>query len=405
MGETLSRPEARRQNSSTAVPTRQPPYGGWMQSLVGSGATTQCEDAAAPPPPPPLPSSTKSSRDSSGSGEAPPPPPPTAEKDSIEAASQAVSAFANPGPYEQAVSDGKRLVMLDTFDGFRCEINKQVSPFMAVIHSFHLGTTMIPDGRKSSYSFLTQVADEAGLLMTRVDPARGSVDGRIHKALLGGIGMAKLQIGVSQEGQGDQMMAEIDLGGMTWSGNLKYGSMGGGLVYGLNFMQAVTPKFSAGAEGLYIAANQNLLSSYACKYEWSARTNELDEKIVPAPKPGPPGMPPPDYAGKSVLVANYNAGQGAITLNYKRCVTPNRLTLGAELQFSPLSLDSQVLLGAEYKWQRSKLNLVVDGGGRIQSLLEAKYGMQPGSPTLQFSADVDHLKDEMKFGYGINIEG
>ena len=299
--------------------------------------------------------------------------------------------------------------MLDTFDGFRCEINKQVSPFMAVIHSFHLGTAMIPDGRKSTYSFLTQVADEQGLLMARVDPGRGSIDGRIHKALLGGIAMGKLQVGVSQEGQGDQIMAEVDLGGQTWSGNLKYGSMGNGLVYGLNFMQAVTPKFAAGAEGLYISANQNLLASYSCKYEWKARTDDLtgpnNNGNKPAPPAGPPGMPPPDYAGKSVIVANFNAGQAALSLNYKRCVTPNRLTLGAELQCSPLTLDSQVLLGAEYKWQRSKLNLVIDGGGRIQSLLEAKYGMQPGSPTLLFSADVDHLKDEMRFGYGVNIEG
>lgn len=93
-----------------------------------------------------------------------------------------------------------------------------------------------------------------------------------------------------------------------------------------------------------------------------------------------------------------------MTVNYKRCVTPNRLTLGAELQFSPFSLESQLLMGAEYKWQRSKMNLCVDGAGRIQSILEAKYGMAPGSPSLLLAAEMDHANDTMKFGYGINIE-
>jgi hypothetical protein len=37
--------------------------------------------------------------------------------------------------------------------------------------------------------------------------------------------------------------------------------------------------------------------------------------------------------------------------------------------------------------------------------LEAKYGMASGSPSILLSAEMDHLSDVMKFGYGINIEG
>jgi hypothetical protein len=71
---------------------------------------------------------------------------------------------------------------LDTFDGFRYVLTKQVS-VPAVCIPFDLGTNMIPDGRKSTYSSLTQVADKI-LLMARVaDPGRGSVNGRIHRAI------------------------------------------------------------------------------------------------------------------------------------------------------------------------------------------------------------------------------
>lgn len=306
--------------------------------------------------------------------------------------------------------------MVDTFDGFRCDINKQVSPFMLAAHSFHLGTTMFPDGRKSSYAFMAQVADEQGMIMARIDPSRGSVDGRIHKALLGGAAVGKLQIGVSQEGgPNDTLLAEVDLFGHTWSSNVKYGSMGGGLVYGANYIQAVHPNVALGGEGMYISANQNLVASYGAKFSWqsaqpqAAAPNSMDalkEAIDATSQPAqpPPGMLPPETGGNNVLCLNYNSGQMAVTANYKRCITPNRLTLGAELQFSPLSLESQLLMGAEYKWQRSKMNLCVDGSGRIQSVVEAKYGMAPGSPSILFSAEMDHGNDSMKFGYGINID-
>jgi mitochondrial import receptor subunit TOM40 len=336
--------------------------------------------AAAPPPPPPDATTT----------EAPPPPPPT-EGDSISRAAAAVGSISNPGPFEQASSDARRLVMLDTHDGFRCDINKQLSPYMAVVHSFWLGTTMIPDGRSKTYSFLTQVADETGLLMARVDPERGSVDGRIHKALLGGAAMAKVQLGVSAEGQNDQLLAEIDFGGQTWTGNVKYGSMGGGLVYGMNYFQSLTPSLAVGAEGMYLAANQSLLSNYTVKYSKAAMHAEEEKVSMDTP---------------STLVANYNMGQHMLTMNYKRVITPNRVTVGAELQCAPLvSTESQVSVGAEFKLTRSRMQICVDGSGKIQSTLESKLGAAPGSPSLNFSAELDHSKEVMRFGYGLNIEG
>lgn len=352
-------------------------------SVASLRTATRCDDAA-PPPPPPL------------SSEA---------LDSISAAAGSVSAYANPGPFEAATMDAKRLVMLDTYEGFRCEINKQVSPYMAAIHSFLLGTNL-PDGRKSTYMFMTQVADEHGLLLSRVDPARRSVDARIHKPLFGGLATAKLQASVSPEGQGDQMLCELDFGGFTWTGNLKYGSMGGGMVYGANYYQAITPKLAMGGEGMYISANQNLLGNYLLKYTMPAKTGD-EGTLAPLSRAPqlPPGTPQPETSGSSTICAAYNSGQGSVTLNYKRVVTPNRVTLGAELQFSPLSLDSQLLVGAEFKLQRSKISLCLDGSMRLQSLVEAKIGVAPGSPTLNFSADMDHFQDVMRFGYGINIEG
>lgn len=363
-----------------------------------SGLTTQCDDGSSAPPPPPPPSGGVSN---SSTTEAPPPPP-SAEDDSISEAAQKASAYTNPGPYEMVAQDSKRLVTLDTFDGFRCDINKQLSPYMVAIHNFWLGTNMIPDGRKNTYAFVCQVADESGLWMARVDPGRGSVDGRIHRAILGGLCMAKLQLGLSQEGQGDQALAELDFGAETWTANIKYGSMGGGIAYGCNYFQAVTPRIAMGGEAMFIGANNGLMSNYTLRYTMPAKTGEED---LSTSKASEKNEQQSENAGSSTLWASYNTMSNQVSLSYKRVVTPNRVSLGADLSFDPLSLQSQVMLGAEFKLTRSKLNFCVDGSAHIQSTLETKLGMMQGAPSLSFSADVDHMKEDMKFGYGLNFEG
>mmetsp|Transcript_29693 Transcript_29693/g.49007 ORF Transcript_29693/g.49007 Transcript_29693/m.49007 type:complete len:377 (-) Transcript_29693:51-1181(-) len=366
--------------------TRHPLYRAVKPYPLLSGLrVAQCDDA--PPAPPPLP----------GVVDAAPPPP--AAPDSIEAAAMFASSIPNPGPYEQAAAEGKRLVSLDTFDGMRFDISKQLSPYMAVVHSFWLGTTMIPDGRNKSYSFITQIADEAGLLFTRIDFDRGSVDGRVHRAILGGMAMGKLQLGVSQEGQNDQCLAEVDFGGQTWTGNLKYGAMGGGLMYGGNYFQSITSNLAMGGECMYLAANKSLMSNYTLKYRIAAKGGDEDEEATTADSPMGGEAP------SSLLCVNYNGSQDALTFNYKRVVTPNRVSLGAELMCSPSNPgESQVLVGAEFKLTRSKVSIVVDGGMRIQSTVEAKLGMG-GAPTIQFAGELDHLKNVLRFGYGLNIEG
>jgi mitochondrial import receptor subunit TOM40 len=297
--------------------------------------------------------------------------------------------------------------MLDTHDGFRCDINKQLSPYMAVVHSFWLGTHMIPDGRTRTYTWLTQVADESSLYMARVDPERLSVDGRIHRSILGGLAMAKLQIGVSADGQADQCLLDVDVNGPSWAGNFKYGSMGGGPVYGCSFHQGITPKVSMGGEGMFVAANGNMISSYMLKFNIPAQGDPVDDRLVAKRPPGMPGPPGPDPPSSTFLMQLSPGSPSGLplTMNYKRVVTPSRVTLGAELACDPLTLASNVVLGAEFKFSRSKLQVAVDGSAKVQSVLETKLGKEPGMPSLNLCAEVDHLKDEMKFGYGLSIDG
>lgn len=379
-----------------------------MGTTLSKPTLVNCEAALPPPPPLPLPEPT-------GNLQAPLPPPPleTSEETSASATTTDKSTLTrlsadesntndsslnipNPGPYEAATIACKRLTNIDTHSGFKCDIQKQLSPYMVAIHSFHLGTSL-PDGRNKAYMFITQVADEEGLFMTNVDPEKKTVNGRVHRSLLGGLAMGKVQCSVSPDGSNDQLLGELDFGGMTWTGNFKYGSMGGGPIVGMNYYQSITRRLAMGGEGMYIAANGNMLSSYTLKYECDAPSDASSQDALTGGGGGSLEEKPSSW-----FCAQLHPAQGMLNLNYKRVVTPRRVALAAELQMAP-TLESQVMFGAEFQLSRSKFAMTVDGSGKIQSQLESALGMAPGSPKLNFNADVDFAKDTMTFGYGLNI--
>jgi len=396
-------------------------------------------------PPPPLPPLPGGSSPKNNDTKNPPSPSPLSESasrsqppqssttacdvtDSIAQAATFVSALTNPGPYETALAPFKRLTNLETYDGFRCDIQKQLSPFMIAFHSFWLGTTMIPDGRMKTYAFVTQVVNEDGLLMARFDPEMGSIDGRIHKNLLNGLLQAKVQLAVSTERSKDQLVLECDANGGSWTGNVKYGSVASGNIFGLNYYQSIMERWTMGGEGMYVGANGgNWVCSGTVKYEMNTATGMEDENLVPTGSTsvvkGPNAqveekLSSSSLKGKSIFLAQYDPTQNGLGLYYNRVVVPDRVALGAELQCSPPFIghilgsgqgpgegDCTVALGTEFQLTRSKMNFSVDGTGRIKSTLEAKLGMAMGSPTITFSADIDHGKDIMKFGYGLSVGG
>ena len=327
--------------------------------------------------------------------------------------------------------EAKRLVTLDTWEGFRCDISKQMNPFMMVIHSFGMtpasaasGNPMGPPPQPpSSYTMVAQVGDENGVIVSRLDTARGSIDGRVQRLLLGGLLMGKLQLSLSNS-DNDVFLAEVDIGTTipicTWTANLKYGSMGGGPAWGGNYWQAITPQLTLGGEGMYIAAQGAAVATYALKYNFQAPLTQQEQEEAAASsssgssgssqaQQSPPGMPPPEGAGASSICANFHSGNGVLTMNYRRVITPQRVTVGAEMAlplFDPFSAPPEVSVGAEFNLTRSKLQFALDAStGKISSVLETKLGMAPVAPRFGLCATVDHLNQDYKFGYQINMEG
>jgi len=323
----------------------------------------------------------------------------------------------------------RRLTNLDAHDGMRCDVQKQLSPYTVAIHSFWLGTTMPHDGRDKIYSFVTQVADEEGLAMARVDPTLGTVEAHLQRSILGGAAQAKLQMSLSPDvagGEGggtDQAVGEIDFGGMTWTGSLKYGTMEGANVFGGSYFQGINERWAAGGEGMYLGSKGECVGSYTLKYECPARSLVAEDTSLSSSSTSSSTasiVPQEEMGGASLFVGQYHPSMSMLSLNYRRIVTPqdrpgqtfiqppaendesqappppmplptsSRVALGTELQCNTATLESSFKLGAEFNLTRSKFNVCFDGAdGGWKSTLETKLGSAPGSPRLGFCASVD----------------
>jgi len=150
----------------------------------------------------------------------------------------------------------------------------------------------------------------------------------------------------------------------------------------VSYLQAITPRFSIGGEG-------------HCSLDAPSAT------LVAAGK----------YATSkySSVVSYTRAGANdQLSFQYHRTVSPGRVQLGSELALQPSTLEAQMATGAEFSLKQSRINLAVDGSGKMQSVVETT--LSPAAK-LTFSAEM-HLgaaedggkpRDAYKFGYALQI--
>ena len=184
-------------------------------------------------------------------------------------------------------------------------------------------------------------------------------------------------------------VCDVDYANATAAGQLKLARNIHGVAgthAGCSYMQAVTRRLALGGEGTLAAAKPAATLTAAAKWagdKWTGAASWTRS-------PGPAG----------------SADQ--VSLGYARVVSPNRVTVGAELQAAPATGDATFAAGAEFALKQSRVGIAVDGGGKLQSTVEA--ALSPAAKLL-FSAEVQlgwdaqpgKPRDQFKFGYGLQI--
>ena len=247
-----------------------------------------------------------------------------------------------------------------------------------------LGGSYYPNANQH-YKFGATVGDNERVCMASVDQY-GTLEGQFYGIVAGPV-QGKFIFNLPRDPKGFVAVCDADYAAPDATAQLKvarnvHGVAGSHL--GAAYMQAVTPRLSLGGEGHVAVAGPASTLTAAAKWHGDKWTG--------------------------VLAATRAAGAAAdsFVASYARVVSPNRVSVGAELNAAPAAGDALVTCGAEFNLKQSRICLAVDGNGKMQSLAEAT--LSPAAK-LTFSAEMQlgmadepgKHRDSFKFGYALQI--
>jgi len=275
------------------------------------------------------------------------------------------SGRENPGAFDKADSEIKRVLNPDLWDGLRVIVNKPLSQRFQSSHEFWLGSNMLKTGNSYHFGVHCSPADET-MLMARVDPT-GQVDAQWHQTVSPGV-TSRVIASLGSDVSRGVVQAECEIKGEDYTGTIKASQ---GPYLGFSYFQAVTKNLALGGEGFY---HHSQGMSHVL-----ARAKYSDEKQA---------------ATATLTTLN------TVSANYLRKVN-QRVNLAAEIEVNLANHDSVANVGWEFALRQSR----VSGTFALDGSIVAAQVLQMIDPTVSlfFNAILDHSKDTHRFGYGIQI--
>jgi len=269
----------------------------------------------------------------------------------------------NPGPFDRADQESKRLLNPDWWDGFRMVVNKPLSQRFSSSHEFLLGSSTTESGNAFHFGVNCSPVDET-MLMARMDPS-GQLDAQWHQTIHPKL-LSRIVASLSPESEKSVMQADLEYKGSDFTSTLKLSQ---GPYIGISYFQSITSRLAMGGEGFYTHAQG--------AGHIVARAKFTDD----------------DQIATATLTTLNTA-----SANYVRKVN-ERVNLAAELEVNLSNLESIANIGWEFALRQSRVSGTFDGKVITGQLVQ----MIDPSVSLYFNAMLDHSRDKHRFGYGVQI--
>ncbi len=283
-----------------------------------------------------------------------------------EEAEKALGVRPNPGPYDRAEQDAKRVLNPDFTDGVRVVINKALSPKLTTSHDFWLGSQLMRNETGNAYHFGAQVTPSDNVyLLAKVDPS-GSIEARYVHTLTPNV-TSNVAAQLFPDASRSALQGELELKGSDWTGTLK---LAPGPFVAVNYLQSVTKNLALGGEGI-LHAGQGYTHIFG-RAKWTDEKNQL-----------------------CLTYSTLNH----CTATYFRKVN-ERVGLSAELEVSIANKESVMNMGWEFALRQARVKGSITSEGAVMAVIE--HQLEPGF-TLQMNAMLDHSKDTHRFGYGFTF--
>lgn len=261
---------------------------------------------------------------------------------------------------------------VDSYEGFRFILQKQINLNTVVSHFYWLGSTQI-GAPIYQYRLILPIDDNlVAQIATDLDfNIEGDVKAQIENPFVKNLGTTmKFAIQEQKKSFGIGMDFNLDDKSST---ALHYNADEGATVT-LGHMQGITKELSLGGQGQYDMEGKQFVTSIGGVYDTEHHM----------------------FAG---LWENCSLGGSLknVKLLYLRRVNPNRVNMTTDLVVDSEG-GSLASVGVEYQLQQSKIQMSIDSNMEIKSTLETTIGPRL---QMQFSAEMAHMKNVYRFGYGL----
>eukprot|EP00877_Chromochloris_zofingiensis_P008556 jgi/Chrzof1/3954/Cz13g14220.t1 len=275
-----------------------------------------------------------------------------------------------PVKYEDIQREIMMALKPDTFEGLRFEITRPLNQNFFLTHSVFMGNVEVPSpgGKQAikvpigTYEFGANVVSEKHFMLGRI-----TTDGRLSARLKADLTdwlSAKLHMQLSNDPGSSQVMADFDVKGKDWNGQIKLGNPS---FYGANYLQSITPKLAVGGEFFWLGANLKSGVGFAARH--------ADDKHI---------------------AAMQLATTGIISLQYAHRVT-DKITLASDLLWHWASREATATIGYDCILRQARLQGKIDTNGVVSCYIQERFA--PGINFL-LSGELDHAHKNYKFGFG-----
>jgi mitochondrial import receptor subunit TOM40 len=261
----------------------------------------------------------------------------------------------------------------DLFEGLRFDLTKPLNHNFALTHSVFMGNVDVPTANAQplkmpmgTYEFGANLVTNGGSMMLGRITSDGRLTGRVKYDLTEWAAL-KTQFQLASERGMSQGMFDIDLKGVDWNGQLKYGTS---QFYGANYFQSITPYLSMGGEMFCLAEQRRSGIGLAAR-----------------------------YATDSCIATAQVANTGLVSLTYLQKVS-EKVSLVTDFLFNSNSREASASFGYDYQLRQSRLRGRLDTEGKVAAFLEEK--LNPGV-TFVISAEVDYPRKDYKMGFGLLV--
>ncbi|EOA36488.1 hypothetical protein CARUB_v10011140mg [Capsella rubella] len=273
--------------------------------------------------------------------------------------------------YEEVHREAYMALKPELFEGFRFDYNKMLNNKFFLSHSLLMGPTEVPTRSSeiikiptANYEFGANFVDPRLFLVGGI-----MMDGRLNvkgKCDLTDNFSIKANAQLTNEEPMPQGAFSFDYKGSDYRTQLQIGN---GSFYGANYIQHVTPRLSLGAEVFWVGQQRQSGVGYVARYE--------TDKMV---------------------ASGQVASNGLAVMNYVQKVS-EKVSLATDFIYNFVSRDVTASVGYDYLLRQCRLRGKIDSKGVTAAYLEEHLSI---GLKLLLSAEVDHVKKDYKFGFGVN---